>query len=186
MASPADDHARKPRRSRFFYVRVALLLALLFGVLLWAWRDVRSRRARNDWDHTLTVAIVPVRVERVGDKSVAALRARVPAMQDRLSAELERVRPGAPHPFLFKLVEPVDGSSPPPLPTGDGTVDITKHSLAVSSWAKDIDAFYPQRYADVMTRNRPTSATSDTVPGSFDEIAVGPATAREIGWLRSP
>lgn len=270
------EPAEKPRRSRFFYIRVGILLTILLGVLLWAWRDVRRRRARNEWDHTLDVALVLVRVESIDAKSIAALRARVPEMQDRLSAELERRRPGAPHPFRFKLIEPVDGSAPPPLPPSDGTVDIAKHSLAVSSWAKEVDAragvdtdlydvriylvlkrprraertlvegrgeqggrigvveveldaeaadlplivaahelmhtlgatdkydatgrtvipvglaepdrvpLYPQRYADIMTRNRPVSAASEQVPEGFAEIAVGPATAREIGWLGGP
>jgi hypothetical protein len=43
---------------------------------------------------------------------------------------------------------------------------------------------YPQRYAEVMARNRPVSATQEKVIASLDELAVGPATAKEIGWLR--
>jgi hypothetical protein len=43
---------------------------------------------------------------------------------------------------------------------------------------------YPQRYAEIMSRNRPISATEEKVPDGFAQIAVGPATAREIGWIR--
>ncbi len=41
---------------------------------------------------------------------------------------------------------------------------------------------YPQRFADVMGRNRPSSPTNEEVPAGLDEIAVGDLTAREIGW----
>jgi hypothetical protein len=34
-----------------------------------------------------------------------------------------------------------------------------------------------------MARNRPISATEEVRPISLDELAVGEATAREIGWL---
>lgn len=45
---------------------------------------------------------------------------------------------------------------------------------------------YPQRFAEVMTRGRPVSDTLEELPTSLDELAVGPATAREIGWLGAP
>jgi len=43
---------------------------------------------------------------------------------------------------------------------------------------------YPQRFAEVMARNRPVSPTSEEIPSSLDELAVGARTATEIGWLR--
>jgi hypothetical protein len=43
---------------------------------------------------------------------------------------------------------------------------------------------FPQRRAEIMARNRPVSATTEERPISLDELGVGPATAREIGWLR--
>lgn len=274
---PIAPPTPKARSRRFFYVRVSVLLAVLAGVLLWGWRDIRSRRARNDWDHTLVVAIALVRLEPLDDVDVAALQKELPALQDRLSAELARYRPGAPHPFRFELRAPVDGSAPPPAPASDGPVDLAEYAYALSSYVDDIDKragidpslydvriyvalrrprkaevtlaegqsqqggrigivqveldtdaegahlplvvvahelmhtlggtdkydpatgrslvplglaepdrvpLFPQRYAEIMSRNRPVSATEEKVPESFEEIAVGPATAREIGWLR--
>jgi hypothetical protein len=273
-ASKAPEAPKKPRSRRFFYVRVGVLLAILAGVLLWGWRDVRSRRARNDWDHTLTVAILLVRLEPIDDVAVAALRKQLPALEDRLSAELARYRPGAPHPFRFELKDPVDGSAPPPAPASDGPVDLAKYAYALDSYVGDVDKragldaslydvriyvslrkprqaevtlaegrsqqggrigiveveldtdaegahlplvvvahelmhtlgatdkydasgrtivplglaepdrvpVFPQRYAEIMARNRPISATVEKVPESFAQIAVGPVTAREIGW----
>lgn len=42
----------------------------------------------------------------------------------------------------------------------------------------------PQAYAEVMARNRPVGPGLEVPPESLDELAVGPATAREIGWTR--
>ena len=281
MTSPAQPAAKreppKPRSRRFFYVRVTVLLAVLAGVLLWGWRDVRSRHARNAWDHTLLVAIVLVRLEPLDDVGVAALEKQLPALEDRLSAELARYQPTAPHPFRFELKRPVDGAPPPPAPTSDGPVDLAKYAYAQGSFVDAIDEragidaslydvriyvalrrprqaevtlaegrsqqggrigivemeldtdaegahlplvvvahelmhtlgatdkydpatgrslvpiglaepdrvpLYPQRFAEIMSRNRPLSATVEKVPDSFAQIAVGPSTAREIGWLR--
>ena len=270
----APEAPKKPRSRRFFYVRVGVLLAILAGVLLWGWRDVRSRRARNAWDHTLTVAILLVRLEPIDDVAVAALRKQLPALEERLSAELARYRPGAPHPFRFELKDPVDGTAPPPAPASDGPVDLAMYAYALDSYVSDVDKragldaslydvriyvslrrprqaevtlaegrsqqggrigiveveldtdaegahlplvvvahelmhtlgatdkydasgrtlvplglaepdrvpIFPQRYAEVMARNRPISATVEKVPESFAQIAVGPVTAREISW----
>jgi hypothetical protein len=42
---------------------------------------------------------------------------------------------------------------------------------------------YPQRYAEIMARNRPLSPTDEQRPESLAELFVGNETAREIGWL---
>ena len=274
--TPTPTPPPKPRSRRFFYIRVSVLLAVLAGVLLWGWRDVRSRHARNEWDHTLLVAIVVVRLEPLDDIGIAAFDKQLPALEDRLSAELARYRPGAPHPFRFELKKPIDGAPPPPAPASDGPIDLAKYAWAQGSYVDDIDKragidpalydvriyvalrrprqaevtlaegrsqqggrvgivemeldtdaegahlplvvvahelmhtlgatdkydpatgrslvpiglaeperapLYPQRYAEIMSRNRPISATEEKVPEGFDQIAVGPATAREIGWL---
>jgi len=41
---------------------------------------------------------------------------------------------------------------------------------------------FPQPLLDVMARNRPIADAAEVPPESLDELAVGPATAREIGW----
>lgn len=43
---------------------------------------------------------------------------------------------------------------------------------------------FPQRYAEVMARNRPLSASEEARPESLSELAVGRYTAEAIGWLR--
>jgi hypothetical protein len=42
---------------------------------------------------------------------------------------------------------------------------------------------FPQRYAELMARNRPLAAEREVPPQTLDELWVGAITAREIGWL---
>jgi len=41
---------------------------------------------------------------------------------------------------------------------------------------------FPQRYAELMARNRPVAPGRELRPESLDELWVGKKTAREIGW----
>ena len=43
---------------------------------------------------------------------------------------------------------------------------------------------YPQRTAELMAGRRMLTASQWSQPNSLDEVVVGPATAREIRWLR--
>ncbi len=45
---------------------------------------------------------------------------------------------------------------------------------------------YPQRYAEIMARNRAVSLTEEARPSSLAELHVGKLTAREIGWDEQP
>ena len=268
-----------PSRGTFYRIRVAALLLVLGGVILYALRDVQSRRERNTWDHTLSVALVLLRDPSLGPlapDALPALRDRLPALDERLTEELRRYRPGAPHPFSFSPLRsggrgdsaavgagdrvgrsgaahlravalsppgrrgrgsrPVAlrlahlrGGSPagaaPIAPwsrararrTGaigtvsveldasmaDFTLFVATHELFHTLGASDkYDAqgrcevpdglaepnlvpLYPQRFAEVMARDRPLSPTEEVVPASLADLAVGPATAGvKIGWPR--
>ena len=50
----------------------------------------------------------------------------------------------------------------------------------------DLVPQFPQRYAELMARNRPLSATDEARPESLDELWVGTKTAQEIGWAVTP
>jgi len=262
-------------RSGFFYARVSVLLGVLVVVVAYAWHDVRSRRARKAWDHTLAVAVVVSFDGPVDPAAFDALRARAPALEDRLAEELHRYRPGAPAPFAFTFFGPVARSTPPPTPSGDGVLALASHEWDLHRWTSDVDvragvadgAFdsrvyvtaqpprgrkhliegaseqggrigtvtvdldtnagvidfalaviahelfhtldavdhydeagrakvpdglaepdlvprYPQRFVEIMARGRPLSPNEEKVLDSLDELAVGPATAREIGWSK--
>ncbi len=261
------------RKELFFRIRVAVLSFVLFVVVLYAIRDVRSRRARNDWDHTLVVAVVLIDDGNVGPGAVDAFRARGPALRDRLESEMRRWRTGPP-PFTFRVLGPLRGVPRAPEPQGDGPVDLAKQALAVGAWLRDVDpragvdpalfdsriyvrvkrpgasgtAFvegrseengrigfvdvdldastadlalcvvahelmhtlgatdrydatgrtlipdglgepdrsplYPQRYFEVMARNRVLAPGNEEAPDTVEQIVVGRTTAREIGWIR--
>lgn len=247
---------------------------MLAGVLLWAWRDVRSRRERTTWERPLAVVLVLVREGPVGDGAVAAFRARVSALEERLTEERRRYLPGAMHPFWFTFVGPVDVEVSPPTTSGDGFVAAAEHAWAMWRWTARVDRrahldsraydsriyvaarppaseeremvegeseeggrlgvvevelddsmadfalfvathelFHtlgatdkydasgqtlipdglaepdrvprlPQAFAEVMARNRPVEPGVEVPPESLDELSVGPATAREVGWIR--
>ena len=268
---------RARRKRLFFRIRVAFLLAIFAGVLLWAFADVRRRRARNDWQRPVSVAIVVVRLGAVQDTAVQKLRQRTPALEDRLAAESLRLhaRAGA-HPFELTAFGPVDVTSSPPSSSSDSLWSLAKHTLAKRRYFSDVDeragldasAYdsriylvarppahagrksvegereeggrigfveveladdmadfalfvaahellhtlgatdkydaagrarvpegladperaprFPQLAAEVMARNVPLSATQERPPESLDELAVGPTTAQEIGWLPLP
>lgn len=276
--SSSEETSRRPRKRRtWFYVRVSVLLAILFVVGLYAIQDYRSRNARRDWESTVDVAIVLVHVAAdtpVEASAVQSLRDRTAALEDRLAVEYARHRLSATmRPFHFRVVGPVDVAEPPPTPASDGPADLAKQALALSAWLRDVDPrvgidaklydsriyvaarrpdspehtavegqseqggrigmvrveldasmvdftffvvthelmhtlgatdkygpdgrallpiglaeperqpLYPQRFVEVMARNRPLSATREAIPETLDELAVGPLTAKEIGWV---
>ena len=267
--------SRSPRAERFYRVRVGILLTILAGVLLYALHDVQRRNERKDWDHTVDVAVVMLRMGAVDPAAIAILRSRLPELDARLAEEMRRYRPGARlHPFAFTMFGPVDVTAPPPTPAGDSWSDLARQSYDSWSYLRPIDAaanldastydariyvvlrppksktstmvegaseeggrvgtveveldstmsdfalfvvahelfhtlgatdkydaagramvpdglveptrvpLYPQRFAELMARNRPLSATAEAVPASLAELGVGATTAKEIGWAR--
>jgi len=266
------ETAKERRSKAFFRARVSVLLAILAGVLLWAWRDVRSRRERTTWERPLSVALILVRQGPIDDAAVAAFRARVPALEIRLTAERQRYRPRAMHPFVFTVVGPVDVVESAPKASGEGPIAAAEHAWTMWRWTARVDGragldsgaydsriyvaarppaseeremvegeseeggrvgvvevelddsmadfalfvathelFHtlgaadkyddtgrtlipiglaepdrvprmPQAYAEIMARNRPVEVGVEVPPESLDELAVGPATAAEVGW----
>ncbi len=120
-------------------VRVAILLAVLGVVVLYAFANVRSRRARNEWTRPLNVALVLVRDGAVDPAAIEAMRERVPALDARLAGELRRYRGAPERPFYFVLRGPVDLREPLPTPASDGVIDLAKQAWNLSRWVKDID-----------------------------------------------
>jgi len=50
----------------------------------------------------------------------------------------------------------------------------------------DKQPLYPQRYAELMARNRPLDADREVPPASLDELRIGAKTAAEVGWSHVP
>lgn len=266
--------AKAARSRRFFFVRVSVLLCVLFGVLLYAYHDVRKRSSRREWERTLEVAVVLLRHGAVDDEAIAALGARLPALSAVLEAEMKRYRPAARQPFAFTFHGPVAITEPPPSPPdeAEGLKGLVLYNYDLWRYLSKIDALagvepgrrdariylvatppsgrrkmiegasepggrvgvvgveldetmvdlalfvaahelfhtlgaadrydatgaimvpdgladpaqvplYPQAQAELMARHRALTPSSSEPPSSLDELAVGPATAREIGWL---
>lgn len=50
----------------------------------------------------------------------------------------------------------------------------------------ELEPRYPQRFAEVMAGEVPDARDRGHVPKRLEEVRIGEATARAIGWLRSP
>ncbi len=120
-------------------MRVSVLLVILCGVSLLAWRDVRSRHERNAWERPLSIAIVLVRRGHLDNAAIAAFRDGVPALQARLTEECHRYREGPARPFELTFFGPVDGVDDPPQTAGDGLLDAVTESWALWWWTSRVD-----------------------------------------------
>jgi hypothetical protein len=268
---PEDRGSWRTRGKR---KRVTVLSVVLVGVLLWAWRDVRSRRERNEWTGPLSVAIVLVRVGPLDAAAARAFGQRIAVLEDRLTAERRRYGPVAPAPFSLTFAGSADAEAGPPVAHGDGWLAAAQETWALWRWTSrldlasrldtrlfdsriyvaakapenaeramvegeseqggrvgvvqvDLDAStvdlalfvvahelfhtlgandqydatghtllpggladptrvptFPQAAAEVMARNRPVTRGIEVPPETLDELAIGPETARAIGWIR--
>ena len=134
-----DARAKKKRNQR---IRVAILLGILVVVAVFALTDFHRRRARKDWDHTLSVAVVLLDDSggALDPKVLERFQDRIPALEARLASEQGRYRTGAPPPFAITVFGPVAVATPPPAPPNeDGVVALAKHSLATSRYYEPID-----------------------------------------------
>ncbi len=261
---------RRPSR-----LRLALLVGLLTLTVLWAVHDIRSRRARTEWQRPVEVAVDLVELGSVNPYAIKALRARFPALEARLAAEYHRYGGRLARPVAFTVFGPVRVDRPPP-PDPDSTLSsLARHAYAQWRWTRAVDRgsglparrfdsriyvlarepqdsarnwvegsseqggrvgvarvdldtsmvdlamfvvtheffhtlgasdkydaagralipgglvepdrvpLYPQRYAEVMTRNRVIAAGVERPPESLSELGVGVGTALEIGWASS-
>jgi len=256
-------------------VRLWVLLAILAGTLVYAWHDVRSRRERNEWQRPVRVAVALVELDAVDPSALAALRARVPALEARLAAEYHRYGGRLERPISFTVFEPVSVDRAPPDDPDDGITSLAIHAYRQWRWTRAIDRaaqvpwtqfdsriyvvvraphdrsrssvegsselggrvgvarieldsdtvdlalfvvthelfhtlgandeydangralipgglvepnrvpLYPQRFAEVMTRNLVLGAGEERPPDSLAQLGVGSVTAREIGWSSS-
>lgn len=161
-------------RSKAFYVRVALLLALLAGVCVYAVKELRSRRERVEWNRTLDVALILVEKDPIDPSSVDAFRDRAYTLREQMTTEMHRYKPNAPAPFAFTIFGPVPATSTPPHPDSDGFIDLTEQAWSMWRWTSDVD-----ERANVLTKafdtriylvvRKATSGTRTVVDGQSEE-----------------
>jgi hypothetical protein len=131
---------KKRGRSRaFFRVRVVVLLVVLFGVALYAWNDVRSRKARHDWASPLEVAVVVLAEPGVDPAALDAFRARLPALEEQLTAEKHRYQRGTWKPFAFTMFGPLAPNGAAPKLEEDGFLALAGHSYANWRYFGEVD-----------------------------------------------
>jgi len=261
-------------RVTFRRIRIALFAAVLAVVLLWAWNDVRRRKARTEWKQTVQVALVLLRQGPVDPAALAELKSRTRDLEARLNEEMIRHRKTSePRPFAFTVYGPIDVSAGPPRPEGEGLGQLARYAWDSWQYFRDADQraavewraadsriylvlrpprsegkksvegqseqggrvgsveveidssmvdfalfvathellhtlgatdkydatgrarlpdglpeperapLYPQVAAEIMARNRVIAPGQERPPDTLAELSVGPATAREIGWL---
>lgn len=127
-------------RSWFFVGRVLVLSTILLAVLLYAWNDVRSRAARNEWKRPLNVAFVIVREGPVSDGAVSTMRTRADALELRLRAEMSRHRATDFTPFEISVFGPVDMIEAPPVaPEEVDLVAAVRFQWRLNRWVSKVD-----------------------------------------------
>lgn len=132
----------RSERTKAFWVRLSVLLFILFVVILWAIRDTWTRRERLTWDHTLDVAIILVHVtgtDPVEEAAITAVTSRADVLATKLAEEQRRHRAGSPPPFRFQVKGPVEASSPAPSPASDSIGDLARQAMDVSRWTDEVD-----------------------------------------------
>lgn len=151
--------ARVKTRKR---LRIFALLVVLACVALYAIRDYRSRIARNNWDHTLEIAIVLVDDGTVDRVAVEMLRQRSQALADRLTLEAHRYAPDIPAPFHFTVKGPVLGAKAPPPPPSPSFFSNMQYAWSLSRYTGaidtlatlDADAYDSRIYVSLRNGNR--------------------------------
>jgi hypothetical protein len=126
----------------FYRARLATLLAILFCVLIYAARDVTRRNARRSWEQPLRVGVVLLKMpdSAVPSEVLGALDARLTALGEKLDAELQRYRAGAPSMFQFTAYGPVETAEPPPQPIDDDWFTLTKHAYHLWRYSSRVNA----------------------------------------------
>lgn len=115
-----------------------------------------------------------VRSGPIDPTALEALRARVPALEEKLAEELHRYRGAPDRPFRFVVRGPVELHAPRPEPQGEGAVDLAKHAWALWRWtarldeaaALDAGAYDARVYVILRT---PESATRRFVEGASEQ-----------------
>lgn len=130
--------AKARRRRRFFVVRLSVLSFILVVVLLWGLGDLKSRRARNDWERPVNVAIILVTRDDIGTETVAALRARLPMLESTLQREAS-LRGLDVRPFRFVFYGPARAGPSPRPPSDDGVWSLVKHTYRQWRYVRSID-----------------------------------------------
>lgn len=171
------------RRRNWKRLRVGVLLVVLAGTLLLAWREYRRRY--RDWSRSYQVAVILV--ERSGaavsDELLEGFREMAPVVEEALHEQRRRYDDEAQPPFAIEVFGAVHEPAPPPaLPEG-GLLTLIEYNWELARYAASIeralgidgDAFDARLFVRVAT---PAVPSRQAVEGaSLDRGEIGVVTA---------
>ncbi len=150
-----------------------VLLSILVVVIAYAAHDIASRRARKAWDHTLSIAAEMPQSKKHMIEGSSEQGGRVGIVTVDLDATTVDFSLAVIAHELFHTLDATDKYD-----------DAGRTKIPEGLAEPDLVPQVPQRFVEIMTRGKPISSSEDRVLDTLDELAVGPATAREVGWLR--
>src|SRR5258708_7517849 len=126
--------------STAFRIRVLILVALLTVTVLWALHDVRSRRARTEWQKPVSVAIALVELGPVDGAALGSLGARFHELEQRLASEYHRHGGRLERPVTFTLFGPVHVDRAAPGDPDSDIPSLARHAYEMWRWTHAVDA----------------------------------------------
>jgi hypothetical protein len=151
-----------------------VLIAMLACTVLWAWRDIRARKARNEWRHPIEVSVALVQLGQVDGPSLSALRASFPALEQRLAEEYRRFGGTLSRPVAFTIFGPVSVDRPPPADPDGSFLRLAQHAYDQWRWTRAVDRGSGLEPADFDSRiyvvvRAPSDSTRSWVEGSSEQ-----------------
>jgi len=137
----ATCHGRHGRRRRFFHLRLAVLLAILGVVLLYAYSHHRRLEKRTTWTETLEVAIVVIPQGAIDGDVLDEFTSRGQVLEHRLTEERRRHAPQSAPPFrITTYVAQAALPAPPALPDDiDTLTGLVTYTWDKQRWVSQID-----------------------------------------------
>lgn len=127
------------RARQFYLARVAVLLAVLLAVIVYAVRDHSARRERLEWQRPLQIALVLLARGELDSDALARFEARVPELEAALEREFRR-HGGEFRPIRFQRFGPVpEPEAPPRAGLEPGPLEALRVSYALFWFARDSD-----------------------------------------------
>ena len=126
-------------KKRFYQFRVAVLLVILVGVVVYAALDYVQRHARRQWQRPLHVAMILLERGHLDPVALHAFQGRVAQLEATLEAEYARYD-GAFRPIRFQQFGPVPEQAPPPVAAPDPSLwEPLRFSLRLWQFARQSD-----------------------------------------------
>ncbi len=146
-------------RSRFYALRVTVLLLGLLFTCGWAVRQWRTRGFRTDWKRSVVVEVVLAAPRPLPEATAQAWQEGLGALERWLASEALRYRPSAVPPVTFTLRGPVVGPLPS-LELPERAVDRLLASFRLTRALEQLGAGLPKARSDariyVLLEDSPT------------------------------